>query len=924
MESGSSFETPTFATPNEEIAYLREQVRMKEAALVERGADFNREHVVRDTLKEYVKPQGVERGGGSKPAEAVERKMTLDIDPEAHDQVMGALLGVIHEKGILAAMREAMAMRSPHIEDDFHRFLVAYVAAGMPARDLEREPQAWRSARYVLYEVSVPEPKTEESQRDAKRPLKELLAPMEQFFAGLMSVALDPRGSNGFTLELANPQGTTQFVFYVAIPSERADLFEKHTLSVFPDANVRIEKNDYNIFIERGSTVASEAKLTAKPALPLKTYESFERDPMNVMLGALGKLKDIGEGAAVQLIVVPDGAGKYVKGFKNALEAIQKGESKSKSLDVQFSLWGQFKKDLKETVVDLAKDSLVPKGAKSEEEKDKPKPVDDIIVEHIKRKISTSIHEATLRVVVSAETSERAETIAVEIESAFNQFAESTANSLKFSRAKGKELDALVHDFTYRIPSSNPLPLNLAELASVMHFPVDAGEVAPSLKTSKAAVFPVPIDMPTEGILLGTNEYRGLHTKVFMTPEDRLRHFYVIGQTGTGKTSLLKNMIVQDIKNGDGCCFIDPHGSDIDDIIAQIPKERYEDVIYFDPGNADRPMGLNMLEYDVSKPEQKIFVVNELFGIFQKLYSANPEAMGPMFEQYFRNATMLTIEDPSTGTTLLEVSRVLASAEFRAQKLAACKNPVVTQFWREIAEKAGGEASLGNIVPYITSKFDVFMANDIMRPIIAQEKSAFDFRSIMDDKKILLVNLSKGKLGEINSSLIGLILVGKILMAALSRVDVLGKKELAPFYLYVDEFQNVTTPSISTILSEARKYKLSLNMAHQFVAQLDDGIRDSVFGNVGSMAVFRVGNEDAEVFEKQLAPTVNARDIRDIENHNAYVRMLSKGAPIKPFSLRTVAPEKGDRKKGDLLKELSYLKYGRPREEVEREIMERF
>jgi hypothetical protein len=335
-------------------------------------------------------------------------------------------------------------------------------------------------------------------------------------------------------------------------------------------------------------------------------------------------------------------------------------------------------------------------------------------------------------------------------------------------------------------------------------------------------------------------------------------------------------------------------------------------------------MALNMLEYDVRFPEQKTFVVNELFSIFQKLYGGNPESMGPMFEQYFRNATMLVIEDPESGSTLLEVSRVMSDKAFRDLKLSRCKNPVVVQFWREIAEKAGGEASLANIVPYIVSKFDVFLANEIMRPVIAQEKSSFNFRQIMDDKKILLVNLSKGRLGEINSSLIGLIIVGKILMAALSRVDSLDDKNMPPFYLYIDEFQNVTTNSISTILSEARKYKLSLNVAHQFIAQLDEKIRDSVFGNVGSMAVFRVGSEDAEFFEKQFAPVFTAKDIMNIDNYNCYLKMLAKGVPIKPFNIKTMAPQEGDKSKLAALKELSYLKFGRPREEVESEIMKKY
>ncbi len=387
---------------------------------------------------------------------------------------------------------------------------------------------------------------------------------------------------------------------------------------------------------------------------------------------------------------------------------------------------------------------------------------------------------------------------------------------------------------------------------------------------------------------------------------------------------MLKNMIRQDILNGEGVCMIDPHGSDIQDVLSYVPKERYDDVIYFDPGHTERPMGLNMLEYDPRFPEQKTFVVNELFSIFQKLYAkGSPESMGPMFEQYFRNSTMLVVEDPETGCTLLDVSRVMADKKFRELKLSRCKNPVVVQFWREVAEKAGGEASLANIVPYITSKFDVFLANEIMRPIIAQEKSSFNFREVMDNKKILLVNLAKGRLGDINSNLVGLIVVGKILMAALSRVDSFGQ-DLAPFYLYIDEFQNVTTDSISTILSEARKYKLSLTVAHQFISQLDEKIKNSVFGNVGSMAVFRISPDDSEYLEKQFAPVFSAKDLMNIENLNAYLKILSKGTPVKPFSVKIFFPPRADKLLLDKIKELSYLKFGRDRATVEEEIMKKY
>jgi type IV secretory pathway TraG/TraD family ATPase VirD4 len=293
-----------------------------------------------------------------------------------------------------------------------------------------------------------------------------------------------------------------------------------------------------------------------------------------------------------------------------------------------------------------------------------------------------------------------------------------------------------------------------------------------------------------------------------------------------------------------------------------------------------------------------------------------------MFEQYFKNSAFLVMEHPESGSTLLEIGRVLADKEFRNMKLSHCKNPIITQFWKS-AEETTGDQSIANFVPYITSKFDNFISNDIMRPVVLQEKSVFNFREIMDNKKILLVNMSKGRLGEVNANLIGMLIVNKIQMAALSRVDMYGQK-MQDFFLYIDEFQNVTTDSIESILSEARKYRLSLTVAHQYISQLDEKIKNAVFGNVGSMAVFRVGAEDAQSLESKFKPTFTAKDIMTIDNRNAYLSMLINGQPTKPFNIATFPPPKGNMEIVPMIKELSYLKYGRDRAEVEEEIMAKY
>ncbi len=623
-------------------------------------------------------------------------------------------------------------------------------------------------------------------------------------------------------------------------------------------------------------------------------------------------MKRDGEGAAIQF-VVRHPSQKYKKRIEHVISMIEKGSGVKQAIH-ESSATGKITSTISE---------IFSKG-NSDTQSLADKQVDHEAVEVFREKISSEIVEVNIRLVVSSKDKARAEQMMTELRATLNQFDHPHGNALKVHVLGGGQARQLEKAFSFRQFSPNRiLPMSVKELATLAHFPSNGIDSTPQFKQSTANVAPAPTVMPTEGTLLGINEYRNENRQIFVTEEDRLRHFYIIGQTGTGKTTLMKNMIVQDIQRGDGVCMIDPHGTDIEDVIGAVPPHREKDIIYFDPSRTDRVVGLNMLEYDYSKPEQKTFVVNELFSIFQKLYGANPESMGPMFEQYFRNATMLVMEDPESGNTLMDIGRVMADARYRRQKLAKATNPVVTQFWKEIASKAGGEASLENIVPYIVSKFDVFTANDYMRPIIGQQQSAFNFRQIMDERKILLVNLSKGRLGEINSNLIGMIFVGKILMAALSRVDD-PTKSFPPFYLHMDEFQNVSTDSISAILSEARKYKLGLTIAHQFIAQLDENIKDAVFGNVGSLAAFRTGPEDAQFLEQQFAPTFTASDLMQVPNRNAYMRMLANGSPTQPFSMSTLAPQEVDPSRVATLIEQSYAQYGKPREEIEAEIQARY
>lgn len=906
---------PRFSTPEAEITFLREKIANKEQELREKKLVFESSDVAKSEISRYrdtLSKQVLEdKYAISKPdAEAI----VLNLSPEKHDKKMEELLGIFNEKGIKNTMMVLSGFKDPHLEDDFHRFLVQYIQKGYDKKDVNVSERAFRGLNMTLYEVVLPESSSEEKTKT----LKELISSMEQFFSGLLSVASKDQTKNFkenyVVLEIANANGSDQFIFYIAVPTQHKDLLERQIISIFADAHLTEMTDDYNVFNSEGVSLGSYLELRETPAYPFKTYEAFDHDPMNIILNSFSKLEKEGEGAAMQVIFSPKDD-YFNKKYKYAIEQIEKGVKATDAVDMPESFSGGFGKVLKNLFKPPAIVEDKPKGEK---------PADTETIQKIKNKIGSTIVATNIRLVASSKSRPDAEKILQSLESAFNQFTDTSSNGLVAVRMEKGKLEKFFRDFSFRAFNQDYImPLNLHELTSLIHFHSTSLAPTPQLKATSSISAPAPGDLPHDGTLLGVNSYRNIDSNVYIKDEDRLRHFYTIGQTGTGKSTLLKNMIIQDIKRGNGACMIDPHGIDILDVLANIPQERFSDVIYFDPSYTERPMALNMLEYDQKYPEQKTFVVNEIFSIFQKLYGAVPESMGPMFEQYFRNATMLVLEDPETGSTLLDVSRVLSNKTYRQQKLERCKNPVVVEFWKEVAEKAGGEAALANIVPYITSKFDVFLSNDIMRPIVAQQKSSFNFREIMDGRKILLVNLSKGRLGDINANLIGLILVGKILMAALSRADAIGTN-LAPFYLYIDEFQNVTTNSISTILSEARKYKLSLAIAHQFIAQLEEGIRDSVFGNVGSICAFRVGAEDAEYLEKQFQPTFSSADLMNVDNHNAYLRLLVNGKPAKPFNLEILPPIKGDIAQVENLKEISYQKFGRPREEVEKLILDKY
>lgn len=773
--------------------------------------------------------------------------------------------------------------------------------------------------------IRVSKPEKPDQQQTGRKPgdlWKEEVGAMEQLFTALSSMK-DARstfskilyGTPSISFEIANPASSEEIVFFLAVPKKFRESVEKQVHSFFPNA-VLEKSEDYNIFFPGSQTEAAILKLKNKYTLPIKTYENMDVDPLSAITNALSKLKTKEEGAALQLVMRPAGTRWRMKGKKIA-QRMQQGK---RLKDADRSVLSAAGKGLGDAIYAMTG----PNKKENPQFPSEPKPVqltpeEQELVKGIESKSSKTGFYINIRLIASAATEERSKEILGQLENSFSQFENGNINCFQIKK-RVKKRD-IAYDYIFRnFNDEESIILNNEEISSLFHLPISTTET-PKIKWLKSNAASPPLEIPQDGIILGYNEYRGEKTTIRIAEKDRRRHLYAIGQTGTGKSNFLQEMAKQDAKNGNGFCFIDPHGDSIEDILTSIPKERAEDVIIFDPADIERPFGLNMMEYDPSRPEQKTFVINELIGIFDQLYDLKSTG-GPMFEQYMRNAMLLIMEDPDSGNTLMEIPKVLADESFRSMKLSKCNNPTVVDFWTKEAEKAGGEAALANMVPYITSKLTTFISNDMMRPIIAQQKSTLNFREIMDNKKILLVNLSKGKIGEINARLLGMIVVGKILMNAMARVDTPEEKRV-DFYLYMDEFQNVTTNSISQILSEARKYNLCLIIAHQFIAQLKEEISKAVFGNVGSMVVMRVGAEDAEFLEKQFTPVFSKQDLINVDNYRGFAKVLINNILSKPFNISFFPPTRGSQEIANALKELSRLKYGRDKMIVNREIMER-
>lgn len=712
--------------------------------------------------------------------------------------------------------------------------------------------------------------------------------------------------SDEFSMEIVTTGGLISF--YVSVPNHLREFAEQQIHAQYPHAQIE-DVQDYNIFSPRGVILGRYLSFKRPGGFPIKTYKKLDSDSMGAITNSMSKIAPP-DGAAVQF-VARSAKGTWRKAGLRVASSVQQGKSLKQAID-ETSFFGNLLKAIKPAP---KKDSNAPK------KEYRLSPLEEDAVRGLEEKASKAGMEVNIRIIVSSEDKSRAMLHLDNITNAFSQFnIYEYGNS--FARKTPRSLNRFIKDFIYRaFDESNAVLLNSEEFASVFHFPLPTTET-PNIRWLGARKSSPPSELPSDGLILGYSEYRGIKKEVRIRDADRVRHMYVIGRSGTGKSTLMKQMAIQDAREGRGFCIIDPHGDLVEDILANIPKERADDVVLFEPGDTERPVGLNMLECD--NEDQRDFTVQEMISIFYKLFP--PEMIGPMFEHNMRNVMLTLMADLKSPGTIAEIPRMFSDPEFQKHWVAKVKDPVVRAFWeKEMAKTSDFHKS--EMLGYLVSKVGRFVENEMMRNIIGQVKSGFNIREIMDQGKILLVNLSKGKTGDVNANLLGLIIVTKLQVAALSRAD-LPEAERKPFYLYIDEFQNFITPSIATILSEARKYQLGLIVAHQYMGQLEQPkgnteIRDAVLGNAGTILCFRIGVEDAELMAKEFAPVFNSYDLINIENQNAYIKLLINQTASKPFAMHTIFPPRGDQKLANALRQISRLKYGRDKRLVGAEILER-
>ena len=719
-------------------------------------------------------------------------------------------------------------------------------------------------------------------------------------------------GQRHISFEIIADEGLVRY--YVMVPTVLVEVIRQAVASAYPSARLE-EVKETNIFSQDGQlsgTIGGEFSLKKSYIYPIATYEESKNDASRALLNALSSASKE-DGIGLQFLIRPAKSGwsqkseAYTKSMREDKNK-KKGAFGSSSLpaDLLEALWKP------------------PASADSAENKSDTKqlsPLEQAEVEAIEAKTKYPAYEVLIRVVVSSSTAAKSQALLSNIVSAFSLFDSQRNNGFKFAMARSIEDMVTAYIMRFFPQETDNTILNSVEMSTLFHLPSSSTIPTAQVKRQMSKQVDGPTDTVEEGVLIGYNEFRGVKKPIRIGTKDRRRHVYIIGQTGVGKSVLQENMAYQDMMDGRGFAFIDPHGDLVESLLGKVPKERVEDIIYFNPGDMSNPIGLNMFEYDT--PDQKDFLIQEAINMLYSLYDpGHTGIVGPRMEHIFRNCALLLMSDPQGGT-FIDVPKCLIDPEFVKSKLKYVTDQQVLDFWTKEFPASQRSNEAGEVISWVVSKFGPFISNDAMRNIIGQTKSGFNLREIMDNRKILLVNLSKGRMGELNSKLLGIIFVMKFQAAAMSRAN-LEEDQRVDFSLYVDEFQNFATDSFESIMSEARKYRLSLIMGNQFMTQLTDKIREAIIGNVGTVISGRIGVTDAELMVKKFQPVFDIDDLTKLPNFQSITSVMINNVPSAPFSMNWV-PSMGvmNKQLRDALVKLSSAKYGRPRAEVEREIFTR-
>lgn len=765
----------------------------------------------------------------------------------------------------------------------------------------------------VLINLPPPSEDAEVGARDVRDVMQERISQAEVLYNLIASTATKGFKSKFFgqrhiSFELVAIEGVIQF--YAAVPVAMVAVIKQAILTAYPGANLE-EVEDHNIFSQTGKisgTYGGEITLKHDYVYPIATFDQLKRDTIQGVINSLTSLEE-GDGAGIQILLRPAREG-WMKKAESLAKEKRENKDGSGGLSIKSVLQAPFK---------------VPDSGGGDDEGGKPPKqlsnMEQTAADAIEEKAKSTGYEVLIRIIASSSTASRSQAVTNNIVSTFSLFDAPGLNGFKFEPAKNME--RFVTDFIFRFfpPERNKMILNSVELSTLFHFPDAQFTQTSQVQRQYSKQVESPSQLSQEGLLVGYNVYHGVKKQIRLSDNDRRRHVYIVGQTGTGKSVLLENMMVQDMQAGKGFAFIDPHGDSAEDILGMIPQERSEDVIYFDPGAMEHPPGLNLFEYHTE--DQKDFLIQEAINMLYRLYDPQRQGIiGPRYEHMFRNAALLVMADPNGGT-FIDIPKLFRDPQFVKEKLKHVEDKTVQEFWQKEIPQAQRSSDFGEMMSWFVSKFGAFLSNQMMRNIIGQPQSSFDLREVMDSKKILIANLSKGRLGELNSMLLGMIFVMKFQAAAMSRANQ-PENERIDFSLYIDEFQNFSTESFAFILSEARKYHLNMVVANQYISQLSEEVREAVFGNVGTIISLRTGPNDADFLVKQFSPVFSERDLVNLPNYHAAIRLMNQGLPTQPFNLTTLPPlGESQPKLAQALKQLSNAKYGRPRQEVEDDIFER-